>query len=544
MPSPESPGYHERSLRYTRTEYKRRVIPQDWKADIDRRLTVDLLSANRYFAEENPNIAQLIAKELEKDPESFYQELTRRWDWHNQYYEKHLEPVIGEVLEKKSIALSPRRVDFLIETYRVSSLVDQATLVTTGAIKKYLERWSQPDRIGPLANDEKKMLFTPPVDSFMAEYQREHLRYILAAKNQDSSTEKKKEELLHKYHAGDEEIFEGRMKRFSKYWKADNERIEKEVLDLTIGDGYKIQHLYFTLERPRLKALRDIVTYDNREEYHILTSLIGVSGFVLRKRVLEYLDETKILINEGGIYEFSDAQVLEGLSKLRTYRGELMRKDVPGYAQSLDTCASASVMMALHSLFGRPLDRAEEMRLHESARSSFIPGAYFSALACEAAEAGACVELLHSEPGMFKNDHTFPPDVFDKLMKEYGDHVARAKKMGVKVENGVKLTEVTIRDYLQRDFIPVVAGMMGGFLHAIVVVGYSPDGLIVRDPLDPKPKIWKHGRLERYMQTDIGSWGMVIGKSQDLQEKFRSAAYLFERQALGFMRADSSTEQG
>jgi len=98
------------------------------------------LNANRYFAQANPAIAQLVTREASRSPEDFYRELRTRWEWHHQFYEQGLEPVLSLVLEPNHFGLSPTQVDALIEIYEAASLVDQATLLVSAATKRHLER--------------------------------------------------------------------------------------------------------------------------------------------------------------------------------------------------------------------------------------------------------------------------------------------------------------------------------------------------------------------------------------------------------------------
>lgn len=528
--------------KFTSHEVKRKIIPEEWKEDIDKLLNQDLLSANRYFAEENPNIARHVLRASRKDPETFYRELVERWDWHNEYFERLLEPALEYMVEDRHIALSPRQIEWLKVAYRVSSRVDQATLINTAAIKKHLDFWMQTEYIGDLTQDERRMLGTPPVDSFMAEYEKEHLAYIIACRENAKNIGTLRKLLIERYHAGDEKIFLGRMEQFKKYEKTSIKDLQERMSVLTTKREYEINHFYLTLERPRLRALRDTIAFDNREEYYLLRSLIGVSGFVLRKRVLQYLDESKILPNKGNIYEFSDETILEALEKLKGYRENLMRKKVEGFAQSADTCASAAYMMAMHALLGTPLSTEEEHRLHEQAQSRMIPGAFFSALAVEGVKNGAAVTLLHSEEEMFKRGN-FDPATFSKLLDEYKMHARVAERQGALIKSGIEFSEEKVKDFLRNNQLLVIAGTMGGFLHAIVAIGYSPEGIIVRDPLNPVPQVWRTGRLDRYMKTAIGQWMMVIGRKEEVIGAYLKQSKNFEGEAESYLSPDVVDEK-
>ena len=62
---------------------KSKIIPTVMKKNIDEILEKQLFNANRYYAESNPNISQLMKKELLNSPELFLKRLKDRWIWHN-----------------------------------------------------------------------------------------------------------------------------------------------------------------------------------------------------------------------------------------------------------------------------------------------------------------------------------------------------------------------------------------------------------------------------------------------------------------------------
>jgi hypothetical protein len=155
---------------------KARIIPEEWKESIDTILEQELLNANRYFAQVNPRIRDLVDKEANLPPFLFLNDLKRRWEWHHRFYEEFLEPACGFFLEKNGFELSPLQVGGLVNIYEVLSLVDQATLVPTAAIKLHVER--QTDRLKRsmnLSSNEVFKLLTPPRDSFFVVYQKDHL---------------------------------------------------------------------------------------------------------------------------------------------------------------------------------------------------------------------------------------------------------------------------------------------------------------------------------------------------------------------------------
>jgi len=235
---------------------KSKIIPSEMKKNIDEILERQLFNANRYYAESNPNISQLMSEELINIPEVFLKRLMDRWSWHNSYYENLLEPAFSTIIRNKNLELSPMEIENLIKIYSTSCVVDEATLVMSGAIKKYLDYncglISTTDENMKI-EESNRLLITPPIETYFAQYQIDHLYYIYLLKFDNSKSNEFKKYLLNKYHANDNEIFEARfLKRYKNY--LDSEITQKQLLsdikNYSIPDEYKIKHFYFTLEHP------------------------------------------------------------------------------------------------------------------------------------------------------------------------------------------------------------------------------------------------------------------------------------------------------
>ena len=56
---------------------KSKIIPNTMKKNIDEILEQQLFNANRYYAESNPNISQLMSNELLNGPEVFFKKIDR-----------------------------------------------------------------------------------------------------------------------------------------------------------------------------------------------------------------------------------------------------------------------------------------------------------------------------------------------------------------------------------------------------------------------------------------------------------------------------------
>lgn len=495
---------------------KSKIIPESLKSKIDEVMESQLFNANRYYAESNPKISSLMESELHQSPEEFLHRLKTRWNWHNVYYELLLEPAFDKIIREKFVELSPAELDDMIKIYSTSCLVDEATLVTSGAIKKYLEYNCK--NIGVIDENipldkANTMLITPPVETFFAQYQIDHLYYIYLLKTNDADTQKFKNYLLKKYHADDEKIFAS---RFQRKFKNNLSMTERELLEdikhYKIPEYYKTQHFYFTLEHSDRKAIRDIIIYDNLDEKLIASNLIGISGFLFRRKILEYLNDSGILKNNGYIYEFNNDIIISALERLKEERKNNMDKDVRPYKQRGDTCAIVCMMMVLE--YYKVISKAnwyDERRLYRLYASKYMDGTPFSALAFYLSKNGLETTICHENKELFKNDQGVVDQADFKLaMDEYKDYLKYAENNGTKVVNGMDITVDVLKQKLQNGDLVILAGELPGAYHAILLTGYDQDGFKVCDPLYKTKQNRTFDEIEKFMNTSIGKWFISV----------------------------------
>lgn len=525
---------------------KSKIIPDWLKVNIDEVLEKQLFNVNRYYAESNPNISNLMQDELFENPMDFLKKLKERWNWHNSYYEDLLEPSYSSLVKDNYKELSSKEIDNLIEIYKTCCLVDEATLVMSGVIKKYLDANSKKAKISENSlTDEDNMLLTPPVETFFAEYQIDHLYYIYLLKTNDKDLDKYKKYLLTKYHANDELIFESRFeKRFSDKLNMDSKEILEDIKGYKISEDYKVKHFYFTLEHSERKAIRDIIIYDNLVEKNMACSLVGISGFLFRKKILEYLDESSILPNKGYIYEYDNDTIIEALKKLKARNEMIMEKDVKLYRQTGDTCAIACLMMALE-YYGK-MEKAnfhDERRLYNIYRSKYMIGTPFAALAFHLSKNGINTEIYHSEEGMFSNRfHAVDQRDFDNAMNEYKEHLNRAVEKGTKVTNGIKIDYKLIESKLTDGNLVILAGEISGIFHAILLTGYEFDEFIVCDPLYKKKRKMTARELEQFMNTSIGKWFISINDKTNKKDELLTNLPKYQKEAKKYMKEEKGSK--
>ena len=522
-------------------EFKSRIIPSNWKENIDEIMEQQLFNANRYFAEANPNISYLMQQELYDTPMEFLNRLMERWNWHNTFYEMLLEPACSSLLRESDIELSPLEIDRLIDVYNTACLVDNATLVMSGSIKKYLA-FNYPNisvvSSGNSLSDGAFLLVTSPVETFFAQEQIDHLFYIYLLKTDRVKSEEFKKELLNKYHANDEIIFESRFKKkFSKRLSMSPEELLEDIKKYTVSEQYKVRHYYFTLEHPERKAIRDIIIYDNITEKFIASNLIGISGFILRKKILEYLNGSSILRNEGYIYQYSDNIITDGLIQLKKERENKMIKKVRPYRQSGDTCAICCMMMVME--YYKIMDKAnwnDEKRLFKVYHSRCLPGTPFSALAYHLSKNGIDTEIYHSDKNIFNNDmNVLDPYDFKIAMDEYSEYLTMASDNGARIINGVDINVDLLKEKLIEGRMIILAGEIPGGYHAILLNGYENEKFVVCDPLYSEQRVMTEEEISEFMDTSIGKW--FVSSDDKVKEKSELFSRLdcFNSQASSYL---------
>lgn len=498
---------------------KRKIIPEDWKENIDKIIAEELVGANRYFAATNKDIVPLIEEESTYDPVTYLRDLQERWDWHNDFYENLLEPSIESLLPKSASELSASQVEDLIKIYPICSLVDQSTIILSAGIKKCVEH-NVAKIYSHFTDEERLMMITPPNESYWITYRADHLDYIASRLNNDPDWSDKEEKLLMAYHIGDRTIFNSRLKKFSKDFNRDADDIRKEIEELKISNSYKIKHFYLTIESPRLKAIRDLLEYDNIEEYRILKNLIGISGFIFRKKIIEYLRETKLIEKEVGIYDLDDEKILELLSKLKEYRNEFFNKDVLQYEQTGNTCGACCLMMAEKYLLGTPaLERRNENLIHDRSKSQLIEGDVFSLLADDAVKSGLETKLDHSEKDYFSNKQGYiDQHLFKKLVEEYLVGINVGIKEGLTSETGINIDSELLEKYLNDGYLVILAVMHGNYLHSILLTGHDSENFMVNNPLKKEKTVVNKKIIEEISKTPVGSWLIAIKNSNNIKK--------------------------
>lgn len=531
---------------------KKEIIPENLKSNIDQILEEQLLNANRNYAEDNKEIYEIIENFIKIHPKIYIKELIDRWNWHNKFYEDTLEPAYSELMNLDLDELTPEQVDEFIRIYKTCLNVDKATMITSCGIKKHLDYWV--DKISIQNEDLNKsdslfMLLTPLKEPFYVQYQIDHLKYIMLKKMNDPDVEIWENYLLDMYHANDKLIFKSRYIRdFKDKENLDIKNLKGLINSYKFNESYKAKHYYFMLEHPERKAFNDILSYDNYEEKLLAFQLIGISGFLYRKSILNILNESNILKNNGYIYEFPDQIILDSLCVLKEKTNHFMEKKVQTYKQTFDSCAIVCMLSVLkyYNKIDR-IDLEKEKSYFNKYKSKHLIGTPFSAIAYELSLNDLSVNIYHSSNSLFENNNNYiSSNLFDNGMQEYKFHLNKAVKKGTEVFNGINIDSNFLLDQLKSNKLIILAGNSGKYLHAILLCGYKCNNFIVFDPLIGKKKILSSIELESFMRTNIGTWCISIKNRTLKKDKLMDDLNYFDISAtekINFLNTDFKSSE-
>lgn len=513
---------------------KSSLIPSDWKERIDEILTIESLGANRYFAATNPQLSRKIKIQSLKNPTDFFNELYERWEWHHSFFEDLVEPAINQLSNKNVFDITPEQISTMSTIYRAISKVDQATLIPTAATKTHIEFWVNLLKNKMYLSDEEVItLLTPPRLAFWTEYLYDNLKYFV--KDSGEAKEMEKASLLEKYHANDELIMSGRIKKLASFTNSSKKKLKIKLKKLSVLKKNWYSHFYFCLGREYCDSLGKTIAFDNFDEYLLLTTFVGISGFVFRKDVLRMLNETKILPNTGAIYQFDDVAILDGLKKLSDYREKVMIRNVHLFPQGTqDSCACACLVMVLDYFSLAKANRTLENEIYSSACAESIPGTHMSGLMKKASSYGLETLLVHSSSDLFSNEQTFfENSLFETLMVTYRDFLKNLNQ-NEQVLKGVNISSEYLLGLIKKGYLIILAGGKGIF-HAVLLVGYDQDGFVVLDPLSNKRQHWSKERVISFSKTVIGSWCLALKKDDRNVQRLLDEIPRFTHQAETYL---------
>lgn len=481
------------------------LIPEEWKADIDQRMVVDYMAANRYFAENNPDLQQEIERILEQSPSDYYESLVQTWRSHHEFFETYLEPIVVSLRDYEADELSPSIIDLITEAYCTSVEVDNVTLAHSAAIKKFVEKHGR-------ALAEK---YGEDFDDFVAQYLSTSTYFsYYTAKNlvvslDDNASAEDMRMLAQEFHGNDPVIMGHRLNDLQKRYRHTIPARIRSAYQQEDHEPTKPGHISDE-DWIQIIALRNCVRFDNIEEYMIATNLEGASGYVLRKLIAAYLVGTGIIDSRDGIYDYDDSEIIKGLDTLKKRNESFSFRIKPKVQYGITCSAACATMVEARLREATPNDTVE--RVYASAsNSAFIPGQHYSHLAAEMISRGIDVTLVHSLQDKFKVG-SLGQELFKQLRAEYDTGLERFAELGGEEESGVDMSASLLRSILMEGKPIILAGqsIAGDYYHSVLLMGLSDDGYQVVDPLIGRPAIWTEQQVMQFSDTDIGRWMIIV----------------------------------
>ncbi len=487
------------------------LIPDEWKPDIDQRMVVDYMAANRYVAENNPDLQTEIETILGQSPVEYYGNLVQTWHRHHEFFECHLEPLVTRIKDYDANELTPKIIDLLIDAYKTSVTIDNATLAYSSAIKRFVEKHSI----------ELADKYSEDFDDFMAQYLNTATYFsYYTAKNLIISLDKdsSKDDLIslaQEFHGGDSLVMQYRLANLqAKYGYTIPARMES-VYRKEGQEPSKPAHIS-NEDWVQIVALRKCVSFDNIEEYMIATNLEGASGYVLRKILAQHLVDASLIDHRDGIYDYNDDEIIDGLQQLRKRNERLFSWNIQPKVQHAITCSAAcATMIESYLQHGQPTNEVERTYAVAS-DSSYIPGQHYSHLAAEMTARGIDVTLTHSLADRFQKG-LLEQHLFERLKSEYDAGLDRLSNLGAEEQSGVPISAASLKSLLQEGKSIILAGQSkeGDYYHSVLLCGLSSEGFVVIDPLVGKPAVWTDRQVIRFADTDIGKWMIVVNGKLD-----------------------------
>lgn len=103
--------------------------------------------------------------------------------------------------------------------------------------------------------------------------------------------------------------------------------------------------------------------------------------------------------------------------------------------------------------------------------------------------------------------------IYDEAMKEYKIFLDRAVAWGAKVKNGINISIESLKKYLDKENLVILAGEHSSYLHVILLIGYNEQGFIACDPLYNKKQVKSFNEIDKFMDTPLGKWCLAVKKN-------------------------------
>ena len=191
-----------------------------------------------------------------------------------------------------------------------------------------------------------------------------------------------------------------------------------------------------------------------------------------------------------------------------------MEKEIKSYQQRGNTCAIVCMLMVLEYYdFIPEINKYYENKYYRIYKSKYMEGTPLGALAWHFAKNGLDTEIVHSNKEIFNNDKGFiDKSIYDNLMEEYKTFLRQAERVGARIHNGIDLNPNLIKEKLELGYLVILAGEVDKALHTVLISKYKNNMYVISNPLYKEKQLWSEEKIIKYMDTEIGRWGIFVRK--------------------------------
>ena len=353
-------------------------------------------------------------------------------------------------------------------------------------------------------------------EPFSIEYKRLYSAYLL-----ESNSDKKAElfkKLTALYHLGSSTLSEERLKQ-------------------DFGDGFvPLPAMYKQKSEvdgmdPELRAIVDIIDFDNYYEFVHVKRFGGIAGITLRDYLFKVLEKHNFLSPDNSILSpLVEKQMLKLLDgRISKVEQKFVLHGMKSYIQTTAiTCAPSCFMMVDNYLLGKQMDRKRELALYNECTDGGNEGINDPLLAVMAKREGLTAKVLHSNPAVFGNLNEVPQSIVDELaavfknvsrdrlnqlVEQYLKSIKLAETEGVET----RLADVNTKTFIEQlknGYIPIPLIMLGNEQHDVVIFGYDSTGydtcFYVMDPIRGRLRISEQ-QLNSEINPPGGAAAVFIG---------------------------------
>ena len=289
------------------------ILDPDYVRNIDDEIRKEVLPFLKKFESLSIHYREeALRRSLVMLPQDYYCALVAAWKAHN-LLAVRIDEFLSIHCNQDGLEIDRGNAETAHELLSEAFETEREKRIYSAGVKHVLERWILRQQIYcSLAPDDMgKVLTVCPFNYYTLSHVR-HIEYVLGSF--DSKFER---DLITDFHAGSFLVMEGRIGRSGLLALPDSslektharyENAEKRTRDSSLEGEY------LAVGHPFLKAVRDLVLYDNYVEYSFSENLFGIPDLLLRKFPIQSLIRQGRLERRDAILHYGDDEILNALT--------------------------------------------------------------------------------------------------------------------------------------------------------------------------------------------------------------------------------------